>query len=78
MKRQNKGRWMERWIVILRLKVMGRWIGKGRRKVGESVIIKIKKKTNVKKSKGKLEIKMIMMWMLMWLNWSATIINTIL
>ena len=32
------------------------------RNVGESVIIKIKKKTNVKKSKGKLEIKMIMMW----------------
>ena len=44
MKRQNKGTWMERWIVILRLRVMGRWIGKGRRKVGESVIIKIKKK----------------------------------
>ena len=29
MKRQNKGRWMERWIVILRLSVVGRWNGKG-------------------------------------------------
>ena len=29
MKRQNKGKWMERWIVILRLGVVGRWKGKG-------------------------------------------------
>ena len=36
------------------------------RNVGENVIIK--KKVNVKKIIGKLERKMIMMWMLMWLN----------
>ena len=29
MKRQNKGRWRERWIVILRLRVVGRWKCKG-------------------------------------------------
>ena len=29
MKRQNKGRWMERWIMTLRLRVVGRWKGKG-------------------------------------------------
>ena len=29
MKRQNKERWMERWIVTLRLRVVGRWKGKG-------------------------------------------------
>ena len=29
MKRQNKGKWMERWIVTLRLRVVGRWKGKG-------------------------------------------------
>ena len=29
MKRQNKGRWMGRWIVTLRLRVVGRWKGKG-------------------------------------------------
>ena len=29
MNRQNKGRWMERWIVTLRLRVVGRWKGKG-------------------------------------------------
>ena len=28
MKRQNKGRWMERWIMTLRLRVVGRWKGK--------------------------------------------------
>ena len=39
MKRQNKRRWMERWIMTLRLKVMGRWKDKGIRKVGESSII---------------------------------------
>ena len=27
--RQNKGKWMERWIVTLRLRVMGRWKDKG-------------------------------------------------
>ena len=43
MKRQNK----ERWKVILRLEVVGRWKGKDIRKVGESAIIK--KKVNVKK-----------------------------
>ena len=25
MKRQNKGKWIERWIVTLRLRVVGRW-----------------------------------------------------
>ena len=39
LKRQNKGRWMERWIVTLRLGVVGRWKGKDMRKVGESAII---------------------------------------
>ena len=29
MKRQNKGRWMERWIMTLKLRVVGRWKGKG-------------------------------------------------
>ena len=29
MKRQNKGKWMEIWIVTLRLRVVGRWKGKG-------------------------------------------------
>ena len=29
MKRQNKGKWMERWIMTLRLRVVGRWKGKG-------------------------------------------------
>ena len=53
MKRQNKGRLMERWIVILRLRVNGRWKGKGRRKVGESVII-IKKNVNVKTNYRKI------------------------
>ena len=43
MKRQNK----ERWKVILRLRVVEKWKGKGMRKVGESAIIK--KKVNVKK-----------------------------
>ena len=38
MKRQNK----ERWKVILRLRVVGRWKDKGIRKVGESAIIKKK------------------------------------
>ena len=28
MKRWNRGKWMERWIVILRLRVVGRWKGK--------------------------------------------------
>ena len=28
MKRQNKGRWMEKWILTLRLRVVGRWKGK--------------------------------------------------
>ena len=42
MKRQNKGRWMERWIVTLRLRVVGRWKSKGMTKVGESVVIKKK------------------------------------
>ena len=31
-----------------------------------------------KKIIGKLERKMIMMWMLMWLNWSVTTINATL
>ena len=53
MKRQNKGRLMERWIVILRLRVKGRWKGKGRRKVGGSVII-IKKNVNVKTNYRKI------------------------
>ena len=44
MKRQNK----ERWKIILKLRVVGRWKGKGMRKVRESAIIK-KKKVNVKK-----------------------------
>ena len=44
MKRQNK----ERWKVILRLRVVGRWKDKGIRKVGESAIIK-KKEINVRK-----------------------------
>ena len=39
MKRQNKGRWMERWIMTLRLRVVGRWKDNGIRKVGESSII---------------------------------------
>ena len=42
MKRQNKGRWKERWIVTLRLRVVGRWKGKGMTKAGESVVIKKK------------------------------------
>ena len=42
MKRQNKGKWMERWLVTLRLRVVGRWKGKGMRKVGENAIIKKK------------------------------------
>ena len=29
MKRQNKQKWMKRWIVTLRLRVVGRWKGKG-------------------------------------------------
>ena len=29
MKRRNKGKWMESWIVTLRLRVIGRWKGKG-------------------------------------------------
>ena len=29
MKRQNKGRWRKRWIMILRLRIVGRWKGKG-------------------------------------------------
>ena len=29
MKRQNKQKWMERWIVTLRFRVVGRWKGKG-------------------------------------------------
>ena len=33
MKRQNKGRWIERWIMTLRLRVVGRWKDKGIRKV---------------------------------------------
>ena len=37
--RQNKGRWMERWIMTLRLRVVGKWKDKGIRKVGESSII---------------------------------------
>ena len=45
MKRQNKGKWREKWIMILRLRVVGRWKGKWRRKVGESVIIKKKLKS---------------------------------
>ena len=39
MKRQNKRRWMERWIMTLRLRVVGRWKDKGIRKIGESSII---------------------------------------
>ena len=40
MKRQSKGKWMDRWIVTLRLR--GRLKSKGMRKVGESAIIKKK------------------------------------
>ena len=29
MKRQNKGKWIERWIVTLRLRVIRRWKNKG-------------------------------------------------
>ena len=29
IKRQNKWRWMRRWIMTLRLRVVGRWKGKG-------------------------------------------------
>ena len=29
MKRQYKGIWKERWTVILRVRVVGRWKGKG-------------------------------------------------
>ena len=39
MKRQNK----ERWKMILKLRVMGRWKGKSMRNIGKSVIIKKKK-----------------------------------
>ena len=42
MNGQNKWRWMERWIVTLRLRVVGRWKSKGMTKVGESVVIKKK------------------------------------
>ena len=50
MKRQNK----ERWKVILRLRVVGRWKGKGMRKVGESAIIKKKMlKNNYRKIEKK-------------------------
>ena len=42
MKRQNKGKWMERWMVTLRLRVVGRWKSKGMRKVEKSAIIKKK------------------------------------
>ena len=42
MKRQNKGKWMDRWIVTLKLRVVEREKGKGMRKVGESAIIKKK------------------------------------
>ena len=45
MKRQNK----EKWKVILRLRVVGRWKDKSMRKVGERAIIKKKKKVNFKK-----------------------------
>ena len=69
MKRQNK----EGWKMILRLRVVGRWKGKGMRKVGESAIIK--KKEMLKKIIGKLERKIIMRWMLMWLNVSTVILN---
>ena len=34
--------------------------------------------SNVKKIIGKLKIKKIMTWMLMWLNWSIVTINTTL
>ena len=51
MKRQNK----ERWKVKLSLRVVGRWKGKGMRKVGGSAIIK--KKVNVKKNYRKIEKK---------------------
>ena len=43
MKRQNKGKWRERWKVIIRLKVAGGWKGKWWKKVGKNVIIKKKK-----------------------------------
>ena len=69
MKRQKK----EGWKVILRLRVVGRWKGKGMRKAGESAIIK--KKEMLKKIIGKLERKIIMTWMLMWLNVSTVILN---
>ena len=29
IKRQNKGRWMKRWIMTLRLRVVKRWKDKG-------------------------------------------------
>ena len=43
---------------------MGKWKGKGRRNVKESVNIYIKKKVNVKRIIGKLEIKKKYKWML--------------
>ena len=43
------------------------------RNVGENVIIK--KKSKCQKNYRKIRKKMIMTWMLMWLNWSAVIIN---
>ena len=56
MKRQNKGRWKERWIVILRLRLVGRWKVMGKTNVGESVIIK-KKNENVKTNYRKIRKK---------------------
>ena len=53
MKRQNKGKWRERWKVIIRLKVAGGWKGKWWKKVGKNVIIK-KKKVNVKRNCRKI------------------------
>ena len=43
MKRQNKGRWRERWIVILRSRVVEKGKGIRIRNVGKSVIIKKEK-----------------------------------
>ena len=56
MKKQNKGRWRERWMVILRLAVVEKWKGMGIRNVGKRVIIK-KKNVNVKTNYGKIEKK---------------------
>ena len=53
MKRQNKRKWMERWIVILRLRVVGRWKGKG----GKDEKTKLRKMKSDIKVEGSGEMK---------------------